>query len=45
LNREKGEPIQIEISVVPPSYNYGLKIFGVKIGDIPYDNIDTTHII
>lgn len=37
--------IPIEISVVPPTYNYGLKIFGIKIGDVPYDNTDVTHII
>lgn len=45
LVKVNGDVIPIEISVVPPTYNYGLKIFGIKIGDVPYDNTDITHII
>lgn len=43
LNKKNADPVTAEVTVIPPTYNYGIKIFGIKIGD--NNSIDEGSII
>ena len=42
LTKEDGTTVEQEVTPVPPTYEYGIKIFGLKIGENTYNSGDLT---
>jgi hypothetical protein len=42
IQKENGEVITAEVSVIPPTYSYGIKIYGVDINGTVYTDANSS---